>query len=137
MLVARFRRARRTKAGNEGCVEEDPRFPIMKIHPHRQTEREGRDSRAAVRDFRDRREAAETSGVPHNKKQNKKKQLHRFVLLLPCHICQCGVMDDIFKPHVSYKKTERVITKKRCFRNKNKRYFSHEECTFFLSTPGA
>ena len=50
--------------------------------------------------------------VPHNKKQNKKKQLHRFVLLLPCHICQCGVMDDIFKPHVSYKKTERVITKK-------------------------
>lgn len=117
LVVARFRvggdEPEEQKRGNEAHVGEDPRFPIMKIHPHREVIHEQLCvTLGQTRSCRDLWRQGRV--VPHNKKKKKEKNKSSPTDL--CFFCQ------------------RVITekkKKRCFRNKKKRYFSHEKCTFF------
>ncbi len=90
----------------------------------------------------DRREAAETSAV-RGELCHIIQQVRSFVLLLPCHICQCGrwmaspfaeclqisseVMCSIGTYIRTYFSSRTCNYKKKCFTNKNKSYFSDDD----------
>lgn len=101
----------------------------MKIHPHREVIHEQLCvTLGQTRSCRDLWRQGRV--VPHNKKKKKKRTKAAPQICASC--VSVGRRTTSLNPMCHKKKTERVITeKKRCFRNKKKRYFSHEKCTFF------